>query len=114
MSIEENRRIVGNIFKRASGALEGDPFQDFASDCIYWIAGELAPRGSKLSGTYHGIDAIRGAATATFGAVVRVESYEIIGITAEGDRVAVEAERRQQHQRGDLGPGGRGVADAPD
>ena len=102
MSIEEKKRIVEKIFKRASGALEGDPFQDFASDCAYWIAGEPAPRGSKFSGTHHGIDAVRRMAAAIFGAVARVESYEILGMTVEGDRVAVEAESCFHTVRGAL------------
>jgi uncharacterized protein len=72
----------------------GDPFQDFADDCVYWVSGERATHGSKLSGTYQGIDAIRQVAAVTYGAVARVESFEILGMTAEGDRVAVEAESR--------------------
>jgi ketosteroid isomerase-like protein len=102
MSVEENKRIVEKLIKTASGALAGDPFQDFASDCVYWLAGEQASRGSKLPGTYHGIDAIRGVAAATFGAVARVESFEILGMTAEGDRVAVEAESRFHTAKGRL------------
>ena len=53
-----------------------------------------ASHGSTISGTYHGVDATRAVAAATFGAVVQVESFEILGITAEGDRVAVEVESR--------------------
>ena len=38
----------------------------------------------------------------------------VADLVGDRHRVAVEAERRQQHQRGDLGPGGRVIADAPD
>jgi ketosteroid isomerase-like protein len=93
-NVEDNKRIVEKLFKTAGGELEGDPFQDFASDCTYWLAGEQATHRSKHSGSYRGIEAIRQVAAATFGAVTRIESFEIRGMTAEGDRVAVEAESR--------------------
>jgi hypothetical protein len=102
MSVDQNKQLVEKLIKRASGTLEGDPFEDFASDCAYWLAGEQATHGSKHSGTYQGIDAIRRVAASMFSDVAQIESYEIRGITAEGDRVAVEAESRFRTVKGAL------------
>lgn len=87
MGIAESKQVIGEYF----GALaKGDypaAIAKFADDITWWV-----PPASPMGGTYEGKDAVLGlfgSGTGLYDPSVPL-APEIVGMVAEGDKVAVE------------------------
>jgi uncharacterized protein len=94
MGIEENKAVVARLFADLSAGRLQNVFDALAEDATWWVAGTTA-----LSGTYtkpQFVDLLSGVATqAPAGLTVTP-----VAMTAEGDRVAVEATSHAEFANG--------------
>ena len=93
MGIEENKRIARDFMDALSRADADWVLEHYAED-VMWTAGSL-----PFSGT-HTKDEIRGLMDGILGAFPKGLRFEIKTLTAEEDRVAIEAESRGTHVSG--------------
>ena len=94
MSAEANKEAIRGFFETLN---RGDPEEIvdwYADDLEYWTAGDL-----PFSGT-HDKAALRELAKGILGAFPDGIRFSITGMTAERDRVAVEAEAHGLHSSG--------------
>jgi len=94
MDIERNKRIVRELFDALSRADSKRVLDLYADDVEVWTSGRL-----PFSGTY-GRDEVAPRMEGILGAFPEGLEFVIRGMTAEGDRVAVEAESRGVHASG--------------
>ena len=94
MGIEENKRIARDFIDALSRADADWVLEHYAEDVVMWTAGSLT-----FSGT-HTKDEIRGLMDGILGAFPKGLQFEIKTLTAEEDRVAIEAESRGMHTSG--------------
>jgi uncharacterized protein len=103
MSIEANKAVVKQYFARFTDGSGKDPYENFAPEATWWMAGGRAARSSKrFAGFWNGMEEVREMSKNVKSVFRNVEAVEIKGITAEGDRVAVELEARVYTRAGEL------------
>lgn len=89
--VQRNKQIVANFF-----AAQTDPslnaFQDFAPDIRFWIAGDKSSTHSAIAGLWEGPEKIAELGRRIGRVVDKFNAMDIKHVTAEDDRVAVEAE----------------------
>jgi hypothetical protein len=96
VTIEQNKAAVRRLFE-AMNAGDGSAIADaYADDGEVWTMGR-----TLISGRFGGAQ-IRAAAGAIFEAFPQGIRFEILGMVAEGDKVAVEATSRGQHVSGQV------------
>ncbi len=96
MSIEENKKIARQFFEALSRG-DGQAVLDaYAEDGMLWTAGSLPFSG------IHTVAELEPLMSGILGAFPNGLRFTILGMTAEGDRVAVEAESHGQHASGRL------------
>ena len=96
MQRDDNKRIAHEFFaalNRADSAAVGNLYAD---DAVLWTAGTL-----PFSGTFTKAQAVQ-STDAILGLFPEGLKFTITGMTAEGDRVAVEAESHGRHVSGKL------------
>jgi len=94
VSIEENRQLARDFIDALSRADTDWVLEHYADDMMMWTAGSLA-----FSGT-HTKDEIRGLMDGILGAFPDGLQFSVKTLTAEEDRVAIEAESRGTHASG--------------
>ena len=94
MSIEANKRIARDLIAALSRADTDWVLENYADDMVMWTAGSLAFSGP------HTKDEIRGLMDGILGAFPDGLEFSIQALTAEGDRVAIEAESDGKHVSG--------------
>lgn len=94
MSAEENKRIVLGFFENFSSGNVDAALAAMADTATWWIAGNFPLSGTKTKKEF--AELLKGVGSAM------PEGIKITpkGITAEGDRVAVEAESYGKHVNG--------------
>jgi ketosteroid isomerase-like protein len=94
MSAEENKRIVLGFFENFSAGKAEAALGAMADNATWWVAGNFPLSGSKTKKEFTELLKGMGAAMP--------EGLKLTakGITAEGDRVAVEAESYGKHANG--------------
>ena len=94
MSIQENKKIARQFFEALSRG-DGQAVLDaYAEDATLWTAGSL-----PFSGV-HSMAEIEPLMGGILGAFPNGLRFTIEGMTAEGDRVAIEAESHGEHTSG--------------
>jgi ketosteroid isomerase-like protein len=96
MTIEENKRIARELLGALARADTKTVLDLYADDFELWTPGNLPFSG------IHTREEIAPLMDGVLGAFPAGLSFEITGMTAEGDRVAVEAESRGEHVSGAL------------
>ncbi len=96
MSIEENKRIVLGFFENLSSGNLDAALDAMADTATWWVAGNFALSGTKTKKEF--AELLKGLGSAM------PEGLRITpkGITAEGDRVALEAESYGKHANGKI------------
>jgi hypothetical protein len=94
VGIEENKRIARDFIDALSRADTDWVLEHYADDMLMWTAGSL-----PFSGT-HTKNEIRGLMDGILGAFPEGLRFAIKTLTAEEDRVAIEAESRGMHASG--------------
>ena len=94
MSIEVNKRIARDFIAALSRADTDWVLANYADDMVMWTAGSLAFSGA------HTKDEIRGLMDGILGAFPDGLEFSIRTLTAEDDRVAIEAECDGVHVSG--------------
>jgi uncharacterized protein len=94
MSIEDNKRVVARFFDDLSAGNAPGAFGAMADSATWWVLGNFALSGTKTKAQFMQLAAdlmskIDGGLT-----------VKPTGITAEGDRVAVEAESYAKMKNG--------------
>ena len=94
MSAEENKRIVLGFFENFSAGKAEAALGAMADNATWWVAGNFPLSGTKTKKEFTELLKGMGAAMP--------EGLKLTakGITAEGDRVAVEAESYGKHANG--------------
>ncbi len=96
MSIEENKKLARQFFEDLSRGDGAAVLDAYADDATLWTAGSLPFSGR------HTLEEVGPLMAEILGAFPSGLRFTIQGITAEGDRVAVEAESHGQHASGRL------------
>lgn len=96
MGVEENKRVARQLVEALTRADTKGALDLYADDFELWTPGNL-----PFSGV-HRRDEIAALMEGVLGAFPEGLSFTITGMTAEGDRVAVEAESRGRHASGAL------------
>lgn len=96
MSIEENKKIVLGFFENFSSGKAEAALAAMADTATWWVAGNFPLSGTKTKKEF--TELLKGIGT------VMPEGLKLTpkGITAEGDRVAVEAESYGKHANGKI------------
>lgn len=92
--VEANKQLVARFFEAMSSGDVG-----FMVDA-YDDAGTVQTMGNTLISGVYDKEQIRGFADGIYEAFPEGLSFTVIGVTAEGERVAVEAESRGKHASG--------------
>jgi ketosteroid isomerase-like protein len=96
MSVDENKRIARELLEALGRADTKKVLELYAEDFELWTPGNLPFSG------IHTREEIAPMMDGILGAFPAGLSFAITGMTAEGDRVAVEAESRGEHASGEL------------
>jgi ketosteroid isomerase-like protein len=96
MGIEDNKRTVRRFFEHLSRGETKAVLDLYADDASVWTAGSLAFSGRRSK------QEVAPLMEGILGAFPEGLRFTIHGITAEGDRVAVEAESQGRHANGKL------------
>jgi uncharacterized protein len=96
MGIEDNKRIARRFFEYLSRGDTKAVLDLYANDATVWTAGSLAFSGRRSK------QEVTPLMEGILGAFPEGLRFTIHGITAEGDRVAVEAESHGRHANGKL------------
>jgi ketosteroid isomerase-like protein len=94
VSIEENKRIARDFIDALSRADTEWVLEHYADDIVMWTAGSLPFSGP------HNKEEIRGLMDGILGAFPEGLRFAVKTLTAEEDRVAIEAESRGTHTSG--------------
>lgn len=94
MSIEENKRLILGFFENLSAGKGDAVMGTLADSATWWVQGNFALSGTKKKAQF---GALVGDLGAKIDGGLRVTPK---GITAEGDRVAVEAESYAKMKNG--------------
>jgi len=94
LSIEANKRIARDLIAALSRADTDWVLENYADDMVMWTAGSLAFSGPHTKGE------IRGLMDGILGAFPDGLEFSIQALTAEDDRVAIEAECDGVHVSG--------------
>ena len=96
VSLEDNKRLVRRLFECLSQGDTKAVLDLYAEDASVWTAGSLAFSGRRSK---QEVTPLMEGILSAFPEGLR---FTIHGMTAEGDRVAVEAESRGLHASGKL------------
>jgi ketosteroid isomerase-like protein len=94
VDLEANKQLARDLIDALSRADTDWVLDHYADDMRMWTAGSLAMSGTR------GKAEIRGLLDGILGAFAIGLRFEIQSLTAEGDRVAIEAESRGVHVSG--------------
>jgi ketosteroid isomerase-like protein len=94
MTIERNKELAREFIAALSRADSDWVLDHYADDMVMWTAGSLAISGP------HGKSEIRALMDGILSAFPTGLSFTITTLTAEADRVAIEAESRGTHVSG--------------
>ena len=94
MSAEENKRIVLGLFENMSSGNGAAVMNALADSATWWVAGNFPLSGTKTKAQF---GELVGNLGANIDGALRVTPT---GVTAEGDRVAVEAESHAKMKNG--------------
>ena len=92
--IEANKRLAREFMSALSSGDAGQILNFYAADAVVWTAGSL-----PFSGT-HPREAVVALCEGLLGAFPDGLEFEVRAMTAEGDRVAIEAEGHGRHRSG--------------
>jgi len=95
MSVEENKKVVANFFEAMNAGNGAALLGALADSATWWVGGNFAISGTKTKAQFAELMGQIGAKVA---GPLRVTP---VGITAEGDRVAVEAESYAKMKSGE-------------
>jgi hypothetical protein len=96
-SLEERNKALARSFLEAVSRADTDAIvAAYAPDGICWTAGTM-----PISGSF-GVEQIAAASLGVLGAFPKGLAFTLHALTAEGDRVAIEAESRGEHVSGKL------------
>ena len=95
-SIEENKRVARRLFECLSRGDTKAVLDLYADDATVWTAGSLAFSGRRSK------QEVAPLMEGILGAFPEGLHFTIQGMTAEGDRIAVEAESSGRHASGKL------------
>jgi hypothetical protein len=94
MSVEENKKIAAAFFENLSGGNGAAVMNALADSATWWIAGNFAEAGTKTKQQF--AELVGSLAPKIDGPL----TIKTTGVTAEGDRVAVEAESHAKMRNG--------------
>jgi ketosteroid isomerase-like protein len=96
MSVEDNKKIVLGFFENFTAGKPEEALGAMADNATWWVAGNFALSGTVTKQQF--AEGLKGMAAAL------PEGLRLTpkGITAEGDRVAVEAESYGKHANGKI------------
>jgi uncharacterized protein len=94
MSVEENKRIAAAFFENLSSGNGAAVMNALADTATWWIAGNFAQSGTKTKQQF--AELVGSLAPRIDGPL----TIKTTGVTAEGDRVAVEAESHAKMKNG--------------
>ena len=94
MSAEQNKAVVRDFLQKFSAGQFDKALEMMAEDGTWWVAGHFPLSGTKTKAEFKAL--LAGVGTAMAGPIV----IEPVAMTAEGDRVAVEALSRAEHVNG--------------
>ena len=92
--VEDNKALIRRFFEAMNTGDTAGILESYAED------GYVQTMGNTLISGVYSKDEIRGFADGIYEAFPQGLSFTVVGITAEGDRVAVEAESSGQHVSG--------------
>jgi ketosteroid isomerase-like protein len=98
MSIEENRRIATEFFRRHDAGDTPGALALMAEDCTYWLAGK--PGSNASAGKAHSKAEMAEIFRRMGEAMTGPLRMTVKGTVAEGDKVAVEATSRGELRNG--------------
>ena len=98
MSIEDNRRIATEFFRRYDAGDTQGALDLMADDCTYWLAGK--PASNATAGRTHTKGEIADVFRRMGEAMTGPLRMSVKGTVAEGDKVAVEATSRGELRNG--------------
>jgi hypothetical protein len=98
MSIEENRRIATEFFRRHDAGDTAGALALMAEDCKYWLAGK--PGSNVTAGKVHSKAEMAEIFRRMGEAMTGPLRMAVKGTVAEGDKVAVEATSRGELRNG--------------
>ena len=93
--VEDNKALIRRFFEAMNTGDTAGILESYAED------GYVQTMGNTLISGVYSKDEIKGFADGIYEAFPQGLSFTIVGITAEGDRVAVEAESSGQHVSGE-------------
>jgi uncharacterized protein len=97
MSIEQNKKVAAEFFSRIDANDVPGALGLLAEDATYWIAGDKAVIPSAGEHDKNGMSKLFHVMGKALGDGLRMT---VKGMTAEGDRVAIEAESRGELRNG--------------
>jgi ketosteroid isomerase-like protein len=86
MSVEENKKVVANFFEAMNAGNGAALLGALADSATWWVSGDFAISGTKTKAQFA---ELMGQIGAKVDGPLRMT---VVGMTAEGDRVALEAE----------------------
>ncbi len=92
--VEDNKALIRRFFEAMNTGDTAGILESYAED------GYVQTMGNTLISGVYSKDEIKGFADGIYEAFPQGLSFTVVGITAEGDRVAVEAESSGQHVSG--------------
>jgi uncharacterized protein len=94
MSVETNKKIVADFFENLSAGNGPAILGALADSATWWVAGNFALSGTKTKQQF--AELIGGLGSKIDGPL----TVKVTGVTAEGDKVAVEAESHANMKSG--------------
>lgn len=94
MSVEENKKIAAAFFENMSAGNGAAVLNALADTATWWVAGNFALSGTKTKQQF--AELLGGIGNQIDGPL----TIKATGVTAEGDRVAVEAESHAKMKNG--------------
>ena len=94
MSVEENKKIAAAFFENMSTGNGAAVLNALADTATWWVAGNFALSGTKTKQQF--AELLGGVGNKVDGPL----TIKTTGVTAEGDRVAVEAESHARMKNG--------------
>jgi uncharacterized protein len=94
MGIEENKKVVAGFFEAMNSGNGAAVMNALADSATWWVAGNFPLSGTKTKAQF--AELMGGMAPKIDGAM----RLTALGVTAEGDRVAVEAESHAKMKNG--------------
>lgn len=94
MGIEDNKKVVMGFFEAMNSGNAGAAMGALADSATWWVAGNFALSGTKTKAQFA---ELAGGLASKIDGGMRLTP---LGVTAEGDRVAVEAESHAKMKNG--------------